>query len=181
MCSGVVTARVTRMGPLQREHTEMSTRKTRARSFIHGRREGAVMSRFDPGSSRRLVSGTARELAVGVREVSDKNVKRDHGRVRLRPRGVKPCEAVAALPEAAPQVDRTNREVYMLDRKTVDRDDFESFEASTTEVPGTWYCDEMSDGGETGWDVTDARGVVCEVRYIQEAEGVVNVITPKPR
>jgi len=41
-----------------------------------------VMSRFDPGSSRRLVSGTARELAVGVREVSDKNVKRDHGRIR---------------------------------------------------------------------------------------------------
>ena len=39
---GVVTARVTRMGPLQREHTEMSTRKTRARSFIHGKREGAV-------------------------------------------------------------------------------------------------------------------------------------------
>ena len=56
------------------------------------------MSRFDPGSSRRLVSGTARELGVGVREVSDKNVKRDHGRVRLRRRGVKPCEAVAAMP-----------------------------------------------------------------------------------
>ena len=39
---GVVTARVTRMGPQQREQTEMSTRKTRARSVIHGRREGAA-------------------------------------------------------------------------------------------------------------------------------------------
>ncbi len=42
MSWGVVTARVTRMGPLQREQSEMSTRKTRARSFIHGSREGAA-------------------------------------------------------------------------------------------------------------------------------------------
>ncbi len=84
-------------------------------------------------------------------------------------------------PRADPQVDRTSAEVYVLDRKTVDRHAFESFEASTTAVQGTWYCRDKSDGGETGWDATDDRGVVYEVRYIQDAEGVINTINPKSR
>jgi hypothetical protein len=47
----------------------------------------SVMSRFDPGSSRRLVSRTARELAVGVREVSGETAKRSHGGVRRQTSG----------------------------------------------------------------------------------------------
>ena len=58
----------------------------------------SVMSRFDPGSSRRLVSGRARELAVGVREVSDKNVKRGHARSRRQEIGSNRARAVAAAP-----------------------------------------------------------------------------------
>jgi len=60
-----------------------------------------VMSRFDPGSSRRLVSGTARELAVGVREVSDENVKRGHGRSRRQEIGSDRAQVVAAAPSFA--------------------------------------------------------------------------------
>lgn len=59
------------------------------------------MSRFDPGSSRRLVSGTARELAVGVREVSGKNVKRGHGRIRRQQIDSNRTQAVAAEPSFA--------------------------------------------------------------------------------
>lgn len=42
MSCGVVRARVTRIGPRQREHTEMSTRKTRASSVIQDSRDGAA-------------------------------------------------------------------------------------------------------------------------------------------
>ena len=68
---------------------------------------------------------------------------------------------------------------YLVEGKPVDEETFEALVASTTEVPGTWYCDEMVDGGETGWDGKDAEGTVYEIRLLSVEAGSTNSIRAK--
>lgn len=68
---------------------------------------------------------------------------------------------------------------YLIEGKSVDKATFEALVASTTEVPGTWYCDEMIDGGETGWDGKDAEGTVYEIRLLSVEAGSTHSIRGK--
>lgn len=68
---------------------------------------------------------------------------------------------------------------YLVEGKPVDKATFDALVASTTEVPGTWYCDEMIDGGETGWDGKDAEGTVYEIRLLSVEAGSTNSIRAK--
>ncbi len=68
---------------------------------------------------------------------------------------------------------------YLVDGVPADREAYERFRSSISEVPGTWYCDETSAGGETGWDAIDAEGTVYQVRELTERDGSISSITPK--
>lgn len=68
---------------------------------------------------------------------------------------------------------------YLVEGKPVDKETFDALVASTTEVPGTWYCDEMVDGGETGWDGKDAAGTVYEIRLLSVEAGSTSSIRAK--
>jgi hypothetical protein len=90
-------------------------------------------------------------------------------------------------PSRAPEPSRTAPKVaegtsarYLVDGKPVDRSTFDQIVSSTIEVPGTWYCDEVTDGGETGWDATGQDGTVYQIRLTTDAEGSTNTIRSQP-
>ncbi len=66
-------------------------------------------------------------------------------------------------------------EKYIINGKEVFKTDFEDFLKNLTEIPGSWFCDEISytneegimlDGGETGYDAEDQEGNVYEYRCL---------------
>ena len=86
--------------------------------------------------------------------------------------------AVEAEPEAEPPSE--DPIVHVIDGKSVDRATWETLLSTTTEEPGSWYCDEMTDGGETGWTATDAEGKRYRVEQATHADGSTNSITSLP-
>lgn len=48
--------------------------------------------------------------------------------------------------------------LYLIDGQEVSSAVYGAFRKSLKEVPGTWYCAEMSDGGATGMDGTASDG-----------------------
>lgn len=82
-----------------------------------------------------------------------------------------------------PSVD-TNRistadESYMIDGKSVPAAEFNRFQKALKEVPGTWFCAEMKDGGETGFDAKNRLGTVYQVRLRSENGKIRNSISMK--
>lgn len=69
---------------------------------------------------------------------------------------------------------------FLIDGNPADEETFERLVESTTEVPGTWYCDDLADGGETGWHGKDPDGTVYEIRYLSDANGSVSSIRTLP-
>ena len=69
---------------------------------------------------------------------------------------------------------------YFLDGKEVDQPTYTRFAATLTEVPHTWFCDEESDGGTTGYDGVDAAGVRYRVRSVSRSTGSRSTIERVP-
>ena len=99
------------------------------------------------------------------------------------PAGEPESRTATAEPEPAPkgpEAAEPSTARYFVEGKPVRRDTFERVVSSTSEVPGTWYCDEMSDGGETGWQATGKDGTVYRVRHTTDAEGSTRAISSQP-
>jgi hypothetical protein len=56
-----------------------------------------------------------------------------------------------------------------IDGQTVSRAEFDRFLA-TLEGSEDWYCAETTTGGETGWKMKDARGVVYDYTAVQDGD-----------
>jgi len=57
-------------------------------------------------------------------------------------------------------------EIFAVDGEPTTREAFEARLEALTEVPGTWFCDETDEGGDAGYDATDADG--CRWTYVAE-------------
>jgi hypothetical protein len=57
---------------------------------------------------------------------------------------------------------------YTINGKTVSQEKFEKFFAGLKEIEGTWFCEETSTGGNTGYDATDKNGTVYE--YVTKSD-----------
>lgn len=49
---------------------------------------------------------------------------------------------------------------YYINSKSVNETKFYDFLETLKPLKGTWYCDDMDDGGQTGYDAEDAKGNV---------------------
>ncbi len=58
---------------------------------------------------------------------------------------------------------------YEIDGRQVTGEEFRKFVSDLKEVPGTWYCEETTDGGTTGYDMKDGRGRVYEFTSVSES------------
>lgn len=90
-----------------------------------------------------------------------------------------PTNPLARTAPADARPGRTSIE-YVIDGRSVDRASWEAFVSTTTERPNTWYCDEMDDGGATGWEATDADGKRYRVEQESSEHQSTNTITSLP-
>lgn len=58
--------------------------------------------------------------------------------------------------------------VFLIEDKSVSKNEFDKFLATLKENPNTWFCAETTNGGRTGYDASDIEGVVYEIRFISE-------------
>jgi hypothetical protein len=73
------------------------------------------------------------------------------------------------------------QETFHVDGRAVDCDVFNAFLATLTEVPHTWYCAETTEGGDTGYDGTDAAGVGWTYVAATDAQGTRNTVVRTDR
>jgi hypothetical protein len=69
--------------------------------------------------------------------------------------------------------------IYLIDGKSVAKEEFNKFLSTLKEVPGTWFCAETNKGGRTGWDARDDKGVVYEYRCYSESNNSKQTIRQK--
>jgi hypothetical protein len=72
-----------------------------------------------------------------------------------------------------------SKDSYLIDGKSVVKADFDKFLSSLKEKTGTWFCAEMNDGGETGYDAVDKSGAVYQVRLRSSSGKARNSISRK--
>ncbi len=72
-------------------------------------------------------------------------------------------------------------QTFHVDGAVVDRDAFNAFLATLTEVPHTWYCAESTEGGTTGYDGTDADGVRWTYLAETDSQGTRNTVVRTDR
>jgi len=69
---------------------------------------------------------------------------------------------------------------YLINDKTVTKEKFDTFLSGLKEIPETWFCAETTNGGITGYDAKDKKGIVYQVRYYYDSGKSKNSITSKP-
>lgn len=69
---------------------------------------------------------------------------------------------------------------YTIDGKKVSRTQFDKFLKGLEEIKGTWFCDETTEGGNTGYDAKDKQGTVYQYRAESEKHSSKNFIHKKP-
>ncbi len=68
---------------------------------------------------------------------------------------------------------------YTINDKKVSRVEFDKFLKGLEEIKGTWFCDETTTGGNTGYDAKDKQGTVYEYRAESEQHSSKNSIKKK--
>jgi hypothetical protein len=71
------------------------------------------------------------------------------------------------------------KDKYLIDNKSVSKNEFEVFLAKLKQVPGTWFCAETSKGGVTGYDVGDNKGGLYSYKSESSSNGSLNTLTSK--
>jgi ABC-type oligopeptide transport system substrate-binding subunit len=57
---------------------------------------------------------------------------------------------------------------YRINGRVVEAKEFDAFRSALKEDTGTWFCAETTNGGITGYDAVDAKGVVYVCRFVSE-------------
>ena len=70
---------------------------------------------------------------------------------------------------------------FQIDFQSVSEEKFLAFQKTLSEVKGTWYCAETTEGGITGYDMTDKKGNVYKFRAKSGKNGSVTSLTRNPR
>lgn len=63
-------------------------------------------------------------------------------------------------------ITQSSDRLYFYNDEVVSEQKFKELQSALAEVPKTWYCKEMRDGGETGFDATDREGTIYHIRMI---------------
>jgi len=71
------------------------------------------------------------------------------------------------------------KDVYIINNNEVNKEEFDKFLKTLKEIENTWYCAELKDGGETGYDAADPNGIVYQVRFRSSMNGSRNSIIKK--
>jgi len=74
---------------------------------------------------------------------------------------------------------RRMKDKYLIDNKSVSKKEFERFLAKLKQVPGTWFCAETNNGGVTGYDAKDDKGVLYSYKSESTQAGVLNTLALK--
>jgi len=69
---------------------------------------------------------------------------------------------------------------YLIVGKEVEPEKYKKFHAKLKAKSETWFCDETSNGGITGYDAVDKRGLLYEVRTESDSGVIKNSISRKP-
>ena len=77
------------------------------------------------------------------------------------------------------KVDEERKSAWSIQGKAVSQKEYEEFVAGLKKTGKGWYCKETSEGGVTGEDMQDSKGVLYQVRITSNLEGVSHEIRKK--
>lgn len=73
----------------------------------------------------------------------------------------------------------TTKSTFKVNNKKVSEKEFNGFLSTLKDLPNTWYCKEMYNGGATGYDAIDKHKTVYEVCLSMKSDVHINTITKK--
>jgi hypothetical protein len=83
------------------------------------------------------------------------------------------------VPFKARSLDNNIKDVYQINGLPVSEGSYNQFLSGLKELPHTWFCAETKEGGRTGYDAKDKKGVIYEVRFVSESGNSVSSIRKK--